>query len=442
MPTILISAGEASGELYGAQLMESLRRADSREMSFFGLGGERMRAAGCETVIDSRDVAVVGLAEVIKHLPSIYKRFHGLLREVDRRKPDIAVLIDFPDFNFRLARALYRRGIPVVYFVSPQLWAWRQGRIKLVQKYVKKMLVIFPFEEKFYREHGVSAEYVGHPLADGDGSMPTREEYASANGLDASKQWIALLPGSRKQEIQRNLPEMVRAAAELCREQLDSSAEKKAAILKSGGKYQFILPVASTLSKKDVELALADLILTQGSGLSRPVLYSLRKTGLGIEIQDWAYGLLHVSTFIVSDARAALTHARASVVASGTATVEAALAGNPFVVVYRLSSLTYTFGRHLVSVPHYAMANLIAEKRAVPELIQADFTAENIVKHLRELIPDGLARQQMMADLAEVKRRLHPFSQTETASDRAARAVLSLLPSPTHESGPDARQTT
>jgi lipid-A-disaccharide synthase len=168
MPTILISAGEASGEVYGAQLMESLRRIESRPLSFFGLGGERMRTAGCETVIDSRDVAVVGLAEVVRHLPSIYRRFHELLREADKRKPDVAVLIDFPDFNLRLARKLYRRGVPVVYFVSPQLWAWRQGRIKLVRKYVKKMLVIFPFEEKFYRERSTHARI--HSMLQSNGS--------------------------------------------------------------------------------------------------------------------------------------------------------------------------------------------------------------------------------------------------------------------------------
>jgi lipid-A-disaccharide synthase len=374
MPTILISAGEASGELYGAQLMESLRRLESRPMNFFGLGGERMRSAGCETVIDSRDVAVVGLAEVVKHLPSIYKRFRDLLREVDKRKPDVAVLIDFPDFNFRLARELYRRGIPVVYFVSPQLWAWRQGRIKLVQKYVKKMLVIFPFEEKFYRDRGVTVEYVGHPLADVADAVPSRDEYARANGLDPAKQWIALLPGSRRQEIKRNLQTMLKAAMQL------------------GPDFEFILPVASTLTKGWIH-----------AQITEP----------------------HIC--LVQDAPAALAHARASIVASGTATVEAALAGNPFVVVYRVSPLTYTFGRHLVSVPHYAMANLIAEKRVAPELIQGDFTAKNIVKHLRELIPDGSSRSAMMADLAEVKRRLHPFSQTESASDRAARAVQGLL---------------
>ena len=373
MPTILISAGEASGEQYGAQLIESIRRAESRPMNFFGLGGERMRASGCNITVESRDVAVVGLAEVVKHLPGIYGRFRALLREIDRRKPDVAVLIDFPDFNFRLARALYRRGIHVVYFVSPQLWAWRQGRIKLVQKYVKKMLVIFPFEEKFYRDRGVDAEYVGHPLADAPSTV-SHEEYARAHGLDPAKQWIGLLPGSRKQEIERNLPEMLNAAKVF------------------GNDYEFVLPVASTLS--------ADWM----------------KSHIG---QD--------NIHLASDARSVLSNARASIVASGTATVEAALAGNPFVVVYRVSSLTYMFGRYLVSVPHYAMANLIAEKRVVPELIQGAFTAENVVKHLGELMPDGPKRSQMMADLAEVKRRLHPFSQTETATDRAAKAVLRFL---------------
>src|SRR5437764_6419847 len=215
MPTILISAGEASGEQYGAQLMEALRRGHPGQMDFFGLGGERMRTAGCDITVESRDVAVVGLAEVVKHLPGIYRRFKGLLREVDKRKPDVAILIDFPDFNFRLARALYRRGIPVVYFVSPQLWAWRQGRLKLVKKYVKKMLVIFPFEEKFYRDRDVDAEYVGHPLADIADGLASREDYARANGLDASKQWIALLPGSRRQEVERNLSIMLKAAKQL-----------------------------------------------------------------------------------------------------------------------------------------------------------------------------------------------------------------------------------
>lgn len=166
---VLISAGEASGEMYGAGLLEAFQRLAATRpeigsIECFGLGGERMRAAGCETVVDAREVAVLGIFEVLSHLPTIYRRFHDLVREAERRRPDVAVLIDFPDFNFRLAKELHKRGIPVVYYVSPQLWAWRSGRVALVQKYVTKMLPIFPFEEAWYRERGVKAEFVGHPL--------------------------------------------------------------------------------------------------------------------------------------------------------------------------------------------------------------------------------------------------------------------------------------
>jgi hypothetical protein len=219
---------------------------------------------------------------------------------------------------------------------------------------------------------------------------------------------------------------MVRAAAELRR----SAVEKhlpltKDSIAAFGAQYEFLLPVASTLDSGAIEKQVGDLVMQRATGLASPMLRAIRKMGLGVEVRDLAYVGLRIH--LVPNARSALTHARASIVASGTATVEAALAGNPFVVVYRVSPLTYLFGRHLVSVPHYAMANLIAEKRVVPELIQNDFTAENVVKHLKELLPDGPARSQMMADLAEVKRRLHPFSQSETATDRAAKAVLGIL---------------
>jgi lipid-A-disaccharide synthase len=371
---IFISAGEASGEVYGAQLIEALRRAQAGEINFFGLGGQRMHTAGCEIVVDSKEVAVVGLAEVIKHLPGIYGKFHQLLREVDRRKPDLAVLIDFPDFNFRLARELHKRKIPVVYFVSPQLWAWRKGRIAQVQRYVSKMLVIFPFEEKFYRDHGVNAEYVGHPLADLPSPTPDRQQYATEHKLDPRKQWIALLPGSRKQEIERHLPYLLFAANIL------------------GSRFEFLLPVASTLDPA------------------------------------WVQSQLHqFPVRLVSDARSALALCRAAVVASGTATVEAALAGNPFVVVYKVSPLTWALGRRMISLNNFAMVNLIAGKTIVPELIQSDFLPSKIVAKVSELVAEGPARAKMIAELAEVRRKLHPSSATQTAADRAANAVLALL---------------
>jgi lipid-A-disaccharide synthase len=326
-------------------------------------------------VVDSHEVAVVGLAEVVRHLPSIYARYRKLLREIDRRKPAAAVLIDFPDFNFRLAKQLHKRGIPVVYFVSPQLWAWRQSRLELVKKYVTKMLVIFPFEEQWYRERGVQAEYVGHPLVEAlpqhSVSDSERAAYAQKWGLDPEKQLIALLPGSRKGELLRHVLKLFSVANRL-REEFD-----------------FILPIARTLAKKDF------------------------------------YGIEPKSRIaFVDDAHSALRHARAAVVASGTATVEAALIGTPMVVVYRLSGLTWKLGRRLVKLDHFAMPNLIAGRRIVPELIQDDFTAENVVRELRKVIPDGPERERMLADLAAVRAKLK--STGVPPAQRAAQVVLDV----------------
>src|SRR5215469_10719939 len=207
----LLSSGEASGDTYGAQLIDALKQL-SPGARFFGMGGEKMRAAGCELLVEAKEVAVVGLVEVVRHLPDIRKRFRHLAEEAAKRKPDAAVLIDFPDFNLRLARELHRLGIPVFYFVSPQIWAWRTGRVKQIRKYVRKMIVIFPFEQEFYRRHGVEVSYVGHPLAYVPPPRITREEFAAQYGLDPQKQWIALLPGSRRKEVRLNLPPMAEAA--------------------------------------------------------------------------------------------------------------------------------------------------------------------------------------------------------------------------------------
>ena len=231
---ILISAGEASGEFYGAELIKALRqqlseRAPSADIEFFGVGGEQMRAAGCELLVDAREIAEVGIVEVVKHIPNIYRRFREVVREAERRRPDAAVLIDFPDFNLRLAREMHKRDVPVIYYVSPQLWAWKQGRIELVRKHVRKMLVIFPFEATFYREHGIEAQFVGHPLADLPAPTITREQFAAEYKLDAGREWIALLPGSRRAEVSRIFPTLLEAAQLL------------------GPDYVYIVPVASTL---------------------------------------------------------------------------------------------------------------------------------------------------------------------------------------------------
>jgi len=393
-PSIFISAGEASGELYGALLAASLshRPAPKGEtVELFGMGGPRMAAAGVEIVVRSEDMAVMGFTEIVRHLPRIYAGFRKLKRLLRARRPTVAVLIDFPEIHFRLAKEFRRLGVPVIYFVSPQLWAWKQGRIRKVRKFVQRMLVIFPFEEAFYRERGVEAEFVGHPLADLPPPAITRGQFAAENGLDTAKPWIGLLPGSRLKEIEANLPQMLEAARNLLAPD-PARADPE-------GSYEFLIPLAPTLD----------------AAQRKVVLHKVESLGGGGPI------------CLVDDARAALFHARASVVASGTATVEAALIGNPFVVVYRVSRLTYSIARRLVKVPHVAMANLIAGKRVVPELIQHDFTAANIVQHLRQLLPDGPARESMMKELGAIREALHVHPAAGRGNDLGAIETVAAI---------------
>jgi lipid-A-disaccharide synthase len=375
MPKIFLSAGEASGEHYGALLMAELRRLEP-QADFFGLGGTRMASLGLRRVVRAEDVAVMGITEVILHMPHIYREYRRLKTSLRTERPDLAILIDFPDVNLSLAAELRRLKIPVVYFVSPQLWAWKKWRVRGVKRNVSRMLVIFPFEEAFYRSHGIAADFVGHPLADLDPPTVTRDEFASQNGLDASKFWIGLLPGSRTRELDANLPPMLEAARLL------------------GPGYEYLLPVAPTLKDSQVQAFAA-----QAKG---------------------------ASVRVVHDARAVLQHARASVVASGTATVEAALIGNPFLVVYRVSRITYAVAQRVVRVAHVGMVNLIAGRRIVPELIQDDFTASKVVARLRPLLENEEARATMQSDLRSVGARLRVNS--EGAIQHAARVALQLIP--------------
>jgi len=322
-----------------------------------------------------------------------------LKASIRRHRPDVAILIDFPDIHFKLAEEFHRLGIPVIFFVSPQLWAWKKHRIKLVQKYVSKMLVIFPFEEPFYRDHGVQVTFVGHPLVDLSVPEVSREHFARDAGLNTSRSWISLLPGSRAKEIGDNLPQMLAAARILSLRGPRAAGSRK--------EFEFIIPLAPTLNASQRKM-LAGLVKHHGEGL--PV-------------------------HLVDDARAALYHSRASVVASGTATVEAALLGNPFVVVYRVSKLTYEIARRVVKVPFVAMPNLIAGKMVVPELIQNAFTAGNIVRHIEPLLPEGSVRESMKMELARIRSLLTiaPTSfvdETETAISRVAAITLKHLGSP------------
>jgi lipid-A-disaccharide synthase len=376
-PCIFLSAGEASGDYYGAQIMTELRTR-MPQFAGFGLGGTEMEAAGLDRVVRAEDVAHMGITEVIRHMPRIYGEYRRLVASIKKRRPDVAILIDFPDVNFRLARTLHKLNIPVIYFVSPQLWAWKRSRLRWVQQRVSRMMVIFPFEERFYRARNVDATFVGHPLAQLPLPDVTRAEYATKYALDPSKNWIALLPGSRRKEVKLNLPEMLHAAS----------------ILNMQGRYEFVIPVASTVNRRYILNFLQD-----------PIYYDAVKP----------------KVTLVDDAREALHHARASIVASGTATVQATVIGNPFLVVYRVSPITFALARRLIRYPleipaekdkdgnlPIAMVNLVAGRRIVPELLQDRFTARDVATALAPLLADGPRREQMRADLAEAHFKLLP----------------------------------
>jgi lipid-A-disaccharide synthase len=404
-PLIFISAGEASGEHYGALLAASIQQqfaAKGGATELVGMGGTRMAAAGVECIVRAEDMAVMGLTEVVLHLPRIYREFRKLKRAIRARRPAVAILIDFPEIHFRLAKEFHRLGIPVIYFVSPQLWAWKQHRIKLVREYIRRMLVIFPFEEAWYRARGVDAEFVGHPLAELPQPAITREQFAAENNLNPSHTWIGLLPGSRLREIEANLPQMLEAARVIAQPKLNPSRPSRTTDSDPPPQgYEFLIPLAPTL---DAAQRNSVFKLAQACGRGTSVRF-------------------------VSDARAALFHARASVVASGTATVEAALIGNPFVVVYRVSPLTYAIAKRMIKVPHVAMANLIAGKRVVPELIQEDFTAANIVEQIKPLLPDGPARESMTMELGAIREALqvHAGGQdADTASGSTGSGLTAI----------------
>jgi lipid-A-disaccharide synthase len=390
---IFLSAGEASGEQYAVQLMAELGR-ELPDAHFYGLGGQRMEAAGFERIVRAEDVAVMGITEILRHVPKIYREYRKLRRSLDHPAADIAVLIDFPDVNLGLAKRCKQLGIPVVFFVSPQVWAWKKHRLPRIRRDVDRMLVIFPFEEPWYRERGVDARFVGHPLAELPLPGISREAFAAAHQLDADKQWIALLPGSRAGEIRLNLPEMLAAAAEIAND--------------APGRFSFVLPLAPTLRQEQVEWV-------------RTTLARLRSREGQLDIR------------IGQDARAALLHARAAVVASGTATVEAALIGNPFVVVYRLSGVSYAVAKRVVKVPHVAMANLIAGERVVPELIQEEFTGPRVAAALRPLLDETPERVAMQQALARVRLSL---CQDGSAIGKVAGHVLSLLHASTSSTFP------
>jgi lipid-A-disaccharide synthase len=342
-----------------------------------------MEAAGQQRIVRAEDVAHMGLTEILRHALYIHSQYRALVRAIKHDRPALAILIDFPDVNFRLAMHCKRLGVAVLWFVSPQLWAWKRRRLRWVQRFVDRMLVIFPFEAEFYRARGVDVEFVGHPLATLPLHMLSREVYATAHGLDPAKHWIALLPGSRWSEISKNLPAMLDMAVRF----------------PTGCEY--LIPCASTIEPTRLQ----ELITAQLSFWHREV----------------DPRMLLPTMKAASDAREALFHARASIVASGTATVQALTIGNPFVVVYRVSALSFAILKRLIRYPAeipaqadadgnlpIAMPNLIAGRRIVTELLNQRFTATNLAAAIEPLLADTPARARMIADLAEARAKLLP----------------------------------
>jgi lipid-A-disaccharide synthase len=370
---LLVSCGEASGDLYAADLVHHLRQ-QTGDLDVFGLGGDRLQGEGGHLIAHVKDLAVVGLLEVVRHLRRLRAVFRSVLAEVERRRPRVAVLVDYAGFNLRLARELKRRGIGVVYYVSPQIWAWRRGRLAAIRANVAHMVVIFPFEEPLYREAGVPVTFVGHPLVGLARPAADRATFLAAQGLDASRPVLAVLPGSRRQEVAYNLPPIAGALRLL--------------LARRPG-LQLALAVAPSLDPRRFDRHLEGLPVRRLSGQTHELLGA----------------------------------ASAAIVASGTATVEASLLDVPFVVVYRLSPVTYVLGRPFVSVPHYAMPNLIAGREVVKELIQKDFQPEPLADEVVALCEDAGRRDAVRAGLAEVRRRLGQPG----ASARAASIVAHLL---------------
>ncbi len=366
----MIVAGEASGDGHAAELIAELS-GRYPSLHFFGCGGERMAAAGCELLVQDRELAVMGLAEVVRHLPRLRRLLDKLKTALRQRRPAAIILVDFPDFNLRLAATAHALGIPVIYFISPQVWAWRSGRVEQIRRHVRRMICIFPFEAEFYSRYGVEVASVGHPLVE----RVARARAALSTA--AGEKRIAVLPGSRQRELDFHLPVLIEAMRRLRRTR----------------GCDFVLPVAPHLSVESIRAQLPE------------------------EVREGVRLLPAGGTY------AALSQARVALVASGTATVETALLGVPMVVFYRLSGLSYWLGRRLVRTPQVAMVNLVAGRKLVPELIQKEFTAEALSCWAERLLADGAERQAQIEGLAEMRGKLGPPG----AIARAAEAVGEVM---------------
>jgi lipid-A-disaccharide synthase len=358
MSKLMIIAGETSGDLHGGQLVKELKAMDPG-LEIFGIGGDRMQAGGMELFYHVRELSFMGIAEVLGHLPFIRSVMKKLEGELYARKPDAVVLIDYPGFNLRFARKVKKAGIPVVYFISPKVWAWGRGRVRKIRKFVDKMLCILPFEEEFYRGRRVNARYVGNPLMDAVNPGQNREQFHKNNGMDPKRPLLGMLPGSRKQEIERILPVMLQTAVML--------KEKDPGL-------QFALGLAPGMDRERIE----DMIAVSGL-----------KVAL---VEGSVYDLM--------------AHSRLLLVASGTATLEAGISGTPMIIIYKTSPLTYFIGRRLIKVPDIGLVNLVAGKRVVPEFLQGEARPGAIFLMAQVLLAEGRPRQVVMEELAKIRNLL------------------------------------
>ena len=375
----LIVAGEPSGDAHAASLVRALHQvATDDDLNFFGSTGAQMRAAGVESIVKADELAILGLWEIGRALPKFWRAFGELKQAVSERKPDAAILVDWPDFNLRLARWLHRRGIPVIYYISPQLWAWRSYRARNIQRDVDLLLSILPFEKDWYAARGITnVEYVGHPLTGEVRAQYDRDEFCRRHGLDAAKPIVALLPGSRHKELVRILPPLLDAAAFI--KQQDEN-------------IQSVVVVAPNRSIEE---------------------------GQAIAAEHNANSSIH---FIHHETREALAAADAAAIASGTATLEAALLATPMVIVYKESTINWHALGSLITTEHYGLVNLIAGRRLATELIQDDFTGESLARELLKLL-EANRNAEMRRELKEVMQRIGAAG----ASERAARAILRFL---------------
>nr|Q02AZ6.1 RecName: Full=Lipid-A-disaccharide synthase [Candidatus Solibacter usitatus Ellin6076] len=373
MPKILVSAGEASGDLYASLVVQELRRI-MPDAEFFGCTGPRLRAAGVRTIVDSADLAVVGLIEVVAHIPRIYGEFRKLLRAAREERPLLAILTDSPDFHLRVARKLHRQEVPVVYLVAPQAWAWRRGRVREMRRTIRRLLCIFPFEEEFFRRYGVPATYIGHPLAGLVHPALSREEFFKKHRLAAERPLVSVLPGSRRGEAARHIPALLDAVDRIYREQA----------------VNVVLPASAT-------------------------------TGVAFFQERMGNSPIRV---IEGESWDAMAHSDLALAASGTVTVEAALLGTPMVTFYKVTGVSWLAGKFLVDIPFYSMVNLIAGRAVVPELMQSQMTGENLAREALRLLQGGRDREEMKAGLAQVKEKL---AGRTGAPGRAALAIQEIL---------------